>query len=241
MIQFNLLPDVKIEYIKAQRTRQTMLSVSVLVTIASLVIFGLTLGANLLQKRNIKNLSKDITSQTAQLKNKPGIDRVLTVQNQLGTLTTLHGGKPAVTRLFTYLNQITPNEVSITSFNADFNTHLTSIVGTTDSIGTANKFVDTLKFTMYTTSTVTQQTHAFTDVVLSSFSVASKSVTSSSPTGTKTSTFTVSLTYAPDIFDIKQDKVNLIVPSIITTRSEVDKPTDLFTTAPSGTSTGGKK
>ena len=55
MIQLNLLPDVKLEYIKAQHLRRLVLSVSVLVTLAAVVILMLLLVFDLAQKKNLSD------------------------------------------------------------------------------------------------------------------------------------------------------------------------------------------
>lgn len=229
MIQFNLLPDVKIEYIKAQKMRQTFLSVSVLVTIVAVVVFGLSFGANQLEKSHLNGLNKDVTTETNKLKSKDQIDRILTVQNQLNSLTTLHDGKPNVPQLFDYLNQITPDQVTINTFGIDFNLHTVTVVGGADSLTTVNKYVDTLKFTTYTSDTVTTDTKAFSNVVLSAFGITT---VTGNQAQAQSSSYTITFAYDPNIFDNKQ-KIVLKVPSIITTRSEVDKPSsDLFTKGP---------
>ena len=151
MIQLNLLPDVKLEYIKAQRSRRLVFSVSVLVTIASVALLLLLLSVEGLQKKHLSDLNNDISSETSKLQNEPQINKILTVQNQLESLTALHAGKPAATRLFDYLNQVTPANVNITDFSIDFTKQTTTVTGTSDSLSSVNKYVDTLKFTTYTT------------------------------------------------------------------------------------------
>jgi hypothetical protein len=220
MIQFNLLPDVKIEYIKAQKMRQTVLSIAVIGTIASMAIFTISLAANQLERKHMNDLSRDITTETSQLKAVPQINNILTVQNQLTSLTALHDGKPAVLRLFDYLNQLTPEVISLSNYTSDFAAHTVTIVGTSDTLSSVNKYVDTLKFTTYTTDTSTTKAPAFSNVVLTSFGLS----TSTDPTiKATTSSFTITMAYDPNIFDNKL-KVTLNVPSLITTRSEVDKP-----------------
>src|ERR1700747_1231758 len=113
MIQLNLLPDVKLEYIKPHQAQRLVTSVSILVTIASVVILGLLLSFDGLQKKHIHDLNNDIAKYSNQIQGKPGINKVLTVQNQLDSLTGLHDKKPAVSELFTYLNQVTPANVDI--------------------------------------------------------------------------------------------------------------------------------
>ncbi|MDB5168692.1 MAG: hypothetical protein JWO41_48 [Candidatus Saccharibacteria bacterium] len=234
MIQFNLLPDVKIDYIKAQQTRRTMLSAATIVTVISVGIFILSFGANQLQKKHLNDLNTDIKRETSQLKGNPDIDKVLTIQNQLQSLTALHDAKPAVTRVFSYLNQVTPNNTTISSMTLDLVTHSFSLTGSSDTLSSVNKYIDTLKFTTYKSDTVTDATPAFTGVVLSSFGL-----TPADNGKPSTSSYTISFSYDPNIFDIKQT-VKLAIPSTVSTRSEVDKPTELFTKAPATTTQGGK-
>ncbi len=234
MIQLNLLPDVKLEYIKAQRTRRLMISVSFLVTAVAVGILVLLLLVDVAQRKHLSDLSHDITTESKQLKQKPDISRILTVQNQLESLTALHAGKPAASRLFSnYLNQVTPAAVAITSFNIDFTTQTATITGTADSLSNVNKYVDTLKFTTYNTSSNSAATKAFTNVVLSSFGLNGASTDKS-----QAATYTITLGYDKTIFDITQS-VTLSVPNLTTTRSELDQPGDLFKAAPVTKPSGG--
>lgn len=226
MIQMNLLPDIKLEYIKAQRTRRLVLSLSVLVAVAALALLVLLLGVSGLQKKHLADLSADIKSESRELQAKPQIDKMLTVQNQLGSLTPLFAQSPAAGRLFGFLNQVTPAKVNITDLNIDFTQQTATITGTSDSLANVNKYIDTLKLTTFTTNDSNDAQPAFSDIVLSSFSL---------DTGSKTpgqaANYTISLAYDKTIFDATQD-VKLSVPSVTATRSEVTQPTDLFQNAP---------
>ena len=73
MIQFNLLPDVKLDYIKAQRSRRLVVVVSVVVSLASVALLVLLLSVAALQKKHLSDLSSDITSKSATLQKKPDI------------------------------------------------------------------------------------------------------------------------------------------------------------------------
>ncbi len=221
MIQFNLLPDVKLEFIKAQRTRRLVLGISLLVSAASIVVLILLLSVDGLQKKHLSDLSNDIASETSILQNKPNIDTILTVQNQLESLTALHNGKPAAARLFTYLNELTPASVAITNFSIDFNAHTMTITGSADTLSSVNQYVDTLKLTTYTSGSSSQSKSAFSDVVLSSFAY------DTDPTDpTAAATYTITLAYDPTIFDITKS-ISLSVPTT-TTRAQLQDPTDLF-------------
>lgn len=237
MIQLNLLPDVKLVYVKAERTRRLVLSVSFLVTAAAIVLLALLFSVDLAQKKHLSDLNHDITKETTQLKNQPQIAKILTVQNQLESLTGptgLHTTKPAASRLFTsYLNEVTPVSVAINTLNIDFTQQTATITGTADSLTTVNQYVDTLKFTTYTTDKVATATPAFSKVVLSSFGLSSGATDAS-----QTASYSMTLSYDKTIFDITQ-KVNLSVPHLVTTRSEIDRPGDLFQASPAASNSKG--
>ncbi|MFO0781863.1 MAG: PilN domain-containing protein [Candidatus Saccharimonadales bacterium] len=218
MIQLNLLPDVKMEYIKAQRTRSLVLSSAVIIALGSIALLVLLLVVGGLQKKHISDLTKDIKTDTATLQKKPEITKILTVQNQLQSLTALHEQKPAVSNLFGYLNEVTPTQVDITNFDIDFTTQVVTITGTADSLGAVNKYVDTLKFTTYEIDGDQTKQKAFKDVVLSSFGV------SDSGQG-RAANYSITFSYDPNIFDVSK-KVTLAVPNLTTTRSAIEQPVE---------------
>jgi Tfp pilus assembly protein PilN len=226
MIQFNLLPDVKLDFIKAQRYRRVVIAVSFLVTAASVVLLVLLLSVDGLQKKNLNNLQKDIASETSELRNKPNISTILTVQNQLESLTALHNGKPAASRLFTYLNELTPATVSINNLAVDFTQYTVTITGTADTLSSINQYIDTLKLTTYSSGSSNSSSPAFSNVVLSSFSLN----TAASAQDTEPAQYTITLSYDKNIFDITQN-ISLSVPSV-TTRAQLQDPPDLFNATP---------
>lgn len=233
MIQLNLLPDIKLAYIKAERSRRLVMSVSFLVAAVSIVLLLLLLSVDGLQKKHLNDLTNDITSESTKLQHEPQISKILTVQNQLHSLTALHAAEPAAGRLFDYLNQITPANVNITDFKIDFTQQTVTITGTADSLSNVNKYIDTLKYTTFTTGSSSDNTPAFSSIVLSSFSLNTGSHDVS-----EAASYTIELSYDPTIFDITQN-VKLSVPSVTTTRLGVEQPTDLFK-APPPTTKGGQ-
>lgn len=218
MIQFNLLPDVKLEFIKAERTKRLVTSVATLASVVSIAIFLLLLLiVDGVQKKNLSDLDKDIKSNTSQLSNTPNLNKILTVQSQLDSLPALHDQKPIASRLFQYLGQVTPSSVTISNVQTDFDAHTITITGQAANLDAVNTLVDTLKFTNYTSDKSTSSdTKAFTDVVLSSFD--------RTDTGAN---YTVTFTYDPAIFDAQQT-VSLKVPVTVTTRSVTEQPNSLF-------------
>jgi hypothetical protein len=228
MIQFNLLPDVKQQYIRAARMKRTAIVVSFLVASTSLFIFiMLFLSVYVFQRTHMKNLSNDIQSKTSELKSIPDLDKVLTIQNQLKSLPALHDSKPVTSRLFGYLTKVTPAQVTVGKTDVDFSTSTISLTGGADSISSINKFVDTLKFATYVDSNVsssgseqTTTTKPFSEVVLSTFNRTDKGAS-----------YTINLKFDPAIFNSSK-KIEITVPSITSTRSETEKPTELFKALP---------
>lgn len=221
MIQFNLLPDVKIEFIKAKRTKRLVMMVAILSSGASLIIMvSLFLLINIAQKQHLNNLSEDIMTDSKKLQSIEGIGKILTIQNQLVSLDSVHDTKPVASRLSKYIETITPANISIGNLEVKFTEGSMEISGKADKIVDVNKFVDTIKFTKYTVKDVEGEKDAFSKVVLSDFG-KKEGVT----------TYIITLLFDPAIFDSKLD-VLLNVPAITTNRSATEKPSALFQQAP---------
>lgn len=213
MIQFNLLPDVKLEFIKARRMKRVVSLVAVAVTgVAVFVVVMLFLVVNVFQKKHLSDLSTDIKRDSSTLQAIPDLNKILTIQNQLRSLPELHNKKPVVSRLQKYIQQVTPTQASIANINVNFDANTVTFTGAADSISTINKFVDTLKFTEFTAGTTKNK--AFSAVVLTSFGRDDKG-----------SSYEIHLKYDPKVFDSGSD-VTLNVPSIISTRSATEKPSE---------------
>lgn len=216
MIQFNLLPDVKLQYLKAKRLQGLVMTVSTILIIASLAVFVLLIGTvDVLQKKNIKDLDRDIGNYTKQLQDTPDLNKVLTVQNQLKSLPDLHNQKAVAGRSFDFLKQLTPKDASISQLTADYTQHTITITGNAKSLDIVNTYVDTLKFTTYKQADGSSA-DAFSSVVLSQFSRNNAGAS-----------YTITLSFDPTIFDSAHD-VKLKVPNIVSTRSAIEQPTDLF-------------
>lgn len=238
MIQFNLLPAVKQEYVRTQHQKRLVVLIAASATAVALVIFiALFIAVRVVQKNYSASLTEQIKTETSKLEGTTDLNKILTIQNQLASLPALHDQKPVTTRLLGYMKQVTPAKVSVASMDIDFVNQTMSITGSADAISTVNKFVDTLKFTSYSIKygesepkinctfkelsynedTRVQTCIAFSAVVLSSFG-----------RDTKGASYQLSLIYDPNIFSASSE-VNLLVPTgKITTRSETEKPEALF-------------
>lgn len=233
MIQLNLLPQVKLQYIQARRRKRLVIGLSSIISITFLAILLILIGyVRVSQPRHMNALTKDINSTTSQLKAKQDLDKILTIQNQLNSLPGLHDKKVITSRMFDYLTQVTPVQATISDVTADFEANTILVEGNADALSTVNKFADTLKFTDFkTTGDDAKEGKAFSNVVLKSFTVAS-----GSQSDLGAITYELEFSFDPVIFsNIKNadgQAVTLSVPNIITTRSETEKPGDLFAPQP---------
>jgi hypothetical protein len=203
MIQFNLLPDIKIQYLRANRQKHIVMLASVVVIGVSVAALAVLLGVVYgVQKKTIADLNKDIKASSTELQSTPDLTKILTVQNQLKALPALHDAKPVATRLFGYIGQATPPNVNNSRILTDFVSNTMNVSGTADSLNTINVFIDRLKATTYHTDSANKtEKKAFSEVTLSSFGRDSKSAT-----------YTVTLKYDPIIF-AEADNVTFTIAS----------------------------
>ena len=195
MIQFNLLPDVKQEYIKAQSLKRLMVTVSLLASAGSLVILMLIASAVfVVQRKAMNDLNDAIHTDSQTLRSTPNISDILTVQSQLNSLSTLHLQKPVASRLFGYLSQLTPSQTTISDLRVDYSLDTMVISGNAPSFDVVNTFVDGLKFTSYSVKGVSGSKPAFSSVVVSNFSRSAQSAT-----------YSISFSFDPAIFNVADD------------------------------------
>lgn len=260
MIQLNLLPDVKLEYMKARQRKRMVIGTSIIVSGFFITIFILLfVFVRFAQKEHLSNLDKDIAKTTEELKSKEDLNKILTIQNQLNSLPALHDQKTISSRVFDYLTQLTPAQATISEVTLDLTEGTLSLEGNADQISTVNKFVDTLKFTGFITSEeniaedqkqctlqeVDSQAasaenspkicRAFNEVVLQEFSFEADAG-AGAQTG-KPVSYQIKFKFDPKIFsNIKADEgstaVTLKIPNIISTRSATEKPGALFVPKP---------
>lgn len=216
MIQFNLLPDVKKDYVKAKRTKRLIITVSFLTSVTVIGILILLFSyVQLGQKKHINDLTEDINKELSALKSIPDLDKILTIQNQLNSISSLHEKRPASSRIFDYLYRITPEKVKIQTVEVNFVDGTMKVSGSADTLKAINQYADTLKFAKYKT-----QDSAPEDEGLNAFSNV---ITTSLNRDDDQARYGIVFKYDPVLFD-NTKKVTIIVPKQITTRSITGKP-----------------
>jgi Tfp pilus assembly protein PilN len=240
-IQFNLLPDVKQEYVKAQRTKHTITVVAFLFSaLLILILFLMMTTVYVVNKKQLKDADKKVKSLTSEIQNKQDVDKILTIQNQLKALPQLHSQKHISSRIFTYLPEVTPAQVNLGKITIDFSDNTLEISGTTDTQKTINTFIDTLKFTTYKQGDNDTGNKAFPSVIEKNFGFEKEGVS-----------YVIDATFDPILFSGNEQSIALNVPSgLATTRSLLNDPSSILfdgktgtpkstnTPSSSGTSTG---
>lgn len=215
MIQFNLLPQVKIEHIRTQKIKRLVMVAAVACVGVSAGILILLFSYSAVQKRHISNLDRDIAAMQAELESNSELAGILSVQGQLNSLPALYDGRPAVERIPLFIDQTTPVDVGLGRFSIDFSESTIELSGTALSLSAVNAYVDALKLTKFTVGEDSQSEPAFTGVVLSQFGRDDSEAS-----------FTISMSFNPVIFDSTRD-VSLAVSNSVTTRGQ-SNPSDLF-------------
>ncbi|HVO86108.1 MAG TPA: PilN domain-containing protein [Candidatus Binatia bacterium] len=230
-IQLNLLPDIKLEYNKAQRTKRLVLSVAFLASAISLGIFiVMFLTVDVVQRAQMNSAGKSVNQASAKLTSVPQVNQIITVQNQLNSLIQLHQSKHISSRIYTYLSQLTPtNVVTINKLDLDLTLNTMTISGKANSQSDVNAFVDTLKAATYTVNPGDKPKPAFSSVVESAFSISSTGIN-----------YTINIQFDPVLFQNTYDeKGKPVTPTLTVTPTNASSLNPSSTLFNSSQSSGG--
>lgn len=229
MIGINLLPDVKKEFIKAQRTRNTVISLSI---VSMIFVVGLTALLALMvyawQGTMIGMIKSDITKKQNTLVAKPEIEKYLTVQNQLDMLKALHDEKHKIvySRLldfFPLLNPAAPNNVGLSSVKIKQSDMSINLQGNTSSFQGVTTFKNTLENAkvLYKIDGEQKEVNLFTSVTLKSASLGQNN-------GRSNASFEFVVIYSPEVFGPNATEIQLNVPKLTISDSQSNAPNELF-------------
>lgn len=235
MIELNLLPDVKKEFIKAQRTRNTVITSAVLITFVAagiVVLLALTVYAG--QAVYIATKTSDIKKAQATLSSVPEIDKYLTVQNQLSNIDSIHSGKYIYSRVFGYLQQLNPskpNNVALSSVKVQKEENLLLLTGTARNFEAVGVFQETLKRAEFSYKE-NGQGEVQTVPLFSSVTLLSTNISNTEDTPLSNFEFSLVLpevSLLPTTTDIK-----ITVPVLTTSDADQNAPKAIFGTKPEG-------
>jgi uncharacterized membrane protein YciS (DUF1049 family) len=220
MIQINLLPTVKADFVKAQKNKRLMISISIIVILLCSLILalltGIVYGA---QKFKLNSTEKQIKNLTAEIQSKQDLDKVLTIQEQIKSIDSLHAQKPIATRLTGFIEQTTPKDVTLSTYNIDFKNFTANLEGSAPDQPAVNRLVDTLKFAEFKIDpTSADSERAFSEVTLTSFDVKDGEVN-----------YGISVKFNNQLFDSANQNIVLLVPKDkVTSVSSTQQPSELF-------------
>lgn len=225
MIQLNLLPDLKKEFIQSQKTKGLVISGSVFVTIGAVGLSALLfVYVTFIQQLQINLATDSIKEKQTQLTAIADVSKYLTVQAQLAALPDLHNTKGSYSRLFDYLgvlNPSAPSNINLNNLQLDAKTQTLILTGTTGSFETLNVFVDTLKNAQISYK-VAGEGEVKKDTMFAQVLVQNSGL--SRTTSKSLVSFVVKIVYNKSIFDTQNTDITASVPSITTTQSVTQSP-----------------
>lgn len=201
MIEINLIPDVKQQYIKAKQARTMVISGAIIVGIVSVGLVVL-LAVYLFGVQTLRSTLADnnITKNEKTLKEVPDLDKMLTIQSQLSSLKSLHDQENITSRVFDLLaaiNPAAPNQVTFSNVKFDATNGIVHVDGQA-----SNGFVaaDALKKTIQATKFNYKDGKETSDALVAKDVIISNLSYGEDATGKKVLRFSIDLTYDPQLF-----------------------------------------
>lgn len=235
MIEINLVPDIKQQLIKTQRIRSAVIASSVVVGIVSVAVVVL-LAVFVFGVQTYRNKVADdqITAKSAVIAKHTDLAKTLTIQNQLSKISSLNNDKTIYSRVFDVLGAIippAPNDVQISTMTIDSNENKIVLDGQAQNNYAAleifKKTIEGAIFNYYIEGDKTQQ-----NIKLASAITTSDTSYGEDATGAKVLKFTLSFTYASEVFSplSKNTSVSITVNGNVTD-SYLGIPKSIFTDA----------
>jgi hypothetical protein len=230
MIEINLIPDVKQEFLKAQKLRNATISISILAglgAIAITAVLALLLGAQLIHE----NIQKDaVKSEFAKLQKVSDVNDLLTIQSQLAALPVLQKNKSMTSRVFDTIVAITPNDqnqIKISNLQIDPESNTMTIEGSTVSGFTAT---DVFRKTILNTKVTYRSGDEDTTVPLTEEVMMGPTSYGEDSTGARVLRFKLSFEYPSELLTNAGTSVRVQSPTgqVDVTDSKTRVPDSLF-------------
>lgn len=235
MIQINLVPDVKQEMLHAQRMRNVAISLSIvtgLVAVAVVVALALILGGQVAVQRIEEG---QITTGYSKLSSIEDLDSALTIQNQLGTISSQNDKRSIDSRLLDILvaiNPPAPNDVKLSKVSLDPTQNTITLEGS--AVG-GYPATDVFRKTILNTKVTAKQqgNDNAEEMPLTSNVTLQDTSYGEDATGAKVVRFTIILTYPDGLLDNRMSDVKISTPSarVDVTDSKTLIPDSMFSQA----------
>jgi Tfp pilus assembly protein PilN len=213
MIEINLVPDIKQELLKAQRTRARVTAGSIIIGVVSiavitlLIVYVFTVQAirTGLADTSIKQGSEKLAAVT-------DLTKTLTIQNQLTKISALNSSKKIDSRIFDVLNAIippAPNNIMISDLSIDSTSGTIVIDGqAANSYAAVEVFKKTIEGA---TLKYTDENNELKSLALASNISTSNTSYGEDNTGAKVLRFTLSFSYIPELFSPSSKNISIAI------------------------------
>lgn len=235
MIEINLIPDVKREYLRARAQRNYIIFMATIVgaaAIALAVVLGLVFSGQLVAEA-VQN--KSIEDQSKKLSAIEDLDKTVTIQQQLEKIDSQHSNKTIDSRLFTVLTAVNPpapNDVRISTLKLDPETKTITMEG---SALNGYAALEVLKKTIMNTTVQTNQDGQDVKIPLAERITSGDTGFGENAEGQRVLRFSFSFNYPSELFQHSKDPVSIVTPTGSTdvTDSRLGVPSSLFGKQPS--------
>ncbi|MFZ1258030.1 MAG: hypothetical protein WAQ25_01010 [Candidatus Saccharimonas sp.] len=230
MIEINLIPDVKQEFIRAQQIRNAAIGISVIVGLAAVTVvvaLGIFLGGQTLTENTVRaNIKKDYHT----LSSVADIDNILTIQNQLASISVIHDKKSIDSRIFDVLTAISPaapNDIKISSLRLDPKMKTLMIEG---SASNGYSATETFRKLILNTTVESGAGDKLVSIPLTDKVLMGETSYGEGANGGKVLRFSLSFVYPEGLFDNTRKDFRFVTPSDVTdvTDSRTRVPDSLF-------------
>lgn len=214
MIEVNLVPDVKLELLKAQKQQRLVVSGSILVAIASVAIVVM-MSAYAFGVQTVAESFADggIDSESKKLASVEGLSKSLTLQAQLDVLSDVEADKQITSRIFDILTVVVPsgaNKVDISRLDVDTKEGTIEIEAqAANGYEAMEVFTKTLA---QTTLNYSQEDGGEPTPIATEISLGDQSYGEDSNRN-KVLRFSLSFTYAEDLFDSTLSNIRIVGPN----------------------------
>lgn len=233
MIQINLIPDVKQEYLKARRQRNLAITFSILAGLSAGAVVVVSVLFLLFQMGMEKLADDGIKDEYAKLEKVENLSELVTIQNQLSLISGQHQSRSINSRLLNVIqviNPAAPNEVRFTSVRLDPSSKLLRLEGVADAgypaVEALKKTIANIKFEYHE---LREDGELKTVPIADQVEVGETSYGEASD-GKRVLRFILVLQYPEVLFSNKAQKARLITPTdeIDVTDSRIRVPNSLF-------------
>ncbi len=230
MIEINLIPDVKREYLRTRSLRNFVISMSVVVgvgmagiCVALGMIFAVQLGGEALQDNSIREENKKLLAVA-------DLNKTVTIQQQLDKIDQQHAAKNITSRLFDVMGAINPsapNNVRISSLQLNPAEKTITIEGSAQNGYIA---LEVFKKTITNTSVLTTISDSEEKVPLADNIIAGETGFGENADGQRVLRFSFTFTYPDQLFANSEQPVTIETPAgrIDVTDSKLGVPGSIF-------------